>query len=217
MPVTTERLAFYHIPRTGGTWVRNRMGRYDEKTPIKYKNDQWTHEPPIGPPLEGRTSFTIVRDPAKWMASWYRYLVQYEDQFKDRVYGPMMFAGCRRASFRDFIGDYLSKCEGSLTTLWFQFMDNVDVILRTELLEDGLSELFKAVGMTDWDIKLDLGRVKARNETKPQTIATIPAEWTQDMSDRFKAGESDLYDRLTHMPAIGHAMWGGRYAEATTM
>jgi hypothetical protein len=188
------------------------------KTPIGFQNDNWTHSPPPdGVDLTGRTAFTIVRDPAEWLVSWYRYLVQHEDSFRGRVYAGLMLEGCRRDSFEVFVGDYLEKMPGTVAETWLKFVDGVDFLLRTPFLREALQALFNKVEMTAHELDGFAPPVR-QNATTDEVREQIPAGWTDEMRDAFLESERELYDWRAP-PNEDHSSFyclGGRARETVT-
>lgn len=126
MPIVTDKLAFYHCPRTGGTWVRT---VFDELE-IPYTIVGHQHDTPADCRVDGRLSFTIVRRVDEWLASW-RALVDASPEWSWPVPDWMLNA----------------KTRVEATTVMQRYHLRVAHVLSTENLRSGLQNLFKRVRM----------------------------------------------------------------------
>jgi hypothetical protein len=59
---------FYHIPRTGGTWIQSVLRQLDV---IEHGHKRWKKH--ITPVEYKPNAFCVARDPDDWIGSWYRY------------------------------------------------------------------------------------------------------------------------------------------------
>jgi hypothetical protein len=88
MPVLANNRIFFHMPKTGGTWVQNYLVEFQGGRILP----QWGGHARVQelPPhlLANKTLFGTKRDPWSWYASWYLHAInskQYHDDL--RVYG----------------------------------------------------------------------------------------------------------------------------------
>lgn len=83
MATRTDKAIFYHIPKTGGTWVRVALKEAGVKTravrtmggPHPF-NLKWTHATPdtvVQSAPIGRFSFCFVRQPVAWYTSYWSF------------------------------------------------------------------------------------------------------------------------------------------------
>ena len=139
MPLVTDTLAFYHLPRTGGTWVRTVFEQLD----IDYEIVGNQHDTPEACPVENRVSFTVMRDYRDWIQSWTN-LVESEPEWSWPVPRWLLNA----------------TTEFGAAFAFRQYM-NVDHILFLGTIRDDLQWLFGVVGI-DKTVP-DLEPVNVRN------------------------------------------------------
>ena len=70
MPLVTSKFVFYHVPRTGGLWIRAVL----DNLGIEYRYQGYAHDIPAKVPTR-KFSFTIRRYEPNWLVSW-RKLVE---------------------------------------------------------------------------------------------------------------------------------------------
>lgn len=163
MAVETDKSIFYHIPKTGGSWLRVAIRNAGLKT-VRSKRFGWTHPscwhkehstPSDAINTKGLFSSCFVRHPITWHESFWCYWLLKRRKFKTR--GERGKRGETNSDFLEFMHnsrDPIEKCweesyegyllnvldrfpDGYLTGLYNEFIDHVDFIGKQEnLLQD---------------------------------------------------------------------------------
>lgn len=184
MPRITANLAFYHPPKTGGTWVRQAV---QQVTQWKGKVGS-THDTPgtvdkmrgtaVDQGLEDRFRFTVVRDPRAWLASVYRYHCQL-----GRLPDPTGWLyDLPRDSFEIFAQSYLRERVGLVTRIFKYYSGPCDFVARTETILDDLHVVLCAAGHVCERADLDL---------PPENVSSRdrPAAWPPDLAKELMEKE----------------------------
>ena len=141
--MTTEypNSIFYHLPKTGGTWVSNIFKEAGVKgRRIIVQNDSDTHylmehTPPVP---RDKFSFTIWRNPTDWHISLFTHLQK------------VNWAFLKQLKADTFI-EYLEKCKEhypeGLAYRYMQDFKDVDLILRTENLTEDILPILEREGI----------------------------------------------------------------------
>ena len=210
MPILTDRLEFYHVPRTGGSWLAKRLARWHKRIPIGFHKVGESHDMPLAKRDEEaeRVRFTITREPFEWLKSWYRCkLAAHLDKrtWCGGVPHGLMFSDCPLdEGFRTYLQFYLAAHPGRASSIWLTYMERTDVWLRTDRLTEGLKELFAHVDMTE--LELDrLAPGKGFNSTPDDDVGRWPCDAPDELIDRWKMAEAPLYDAY-------EAAWDGNDA-----
>ena len=149
---------FYHIPKTGGNYVRKVIGTglevgHNHATPLDH------------PELVSLQSFTVVRNPMDWYRSYYRYRIKKgwkKNHFIDKH--------TQASSFAEFIEKMLTAYPcGYVTSQYLTRVPFVDHVLRTETLTDDLKKLFKI-----WEIPFN--DVPPTNVTSKDIDTSLPPQ-----------------------------------------
>lgn len=134
-----ETKVFYHIPRTGGNYVRSVIRAIGVNT-------REVHHPHSNIvdniQLSGLESFTVIRHPMDWYKSWYRYreMRNWPDNHKVGMHKP-------GDSFVDFVNKMLMAYpSGYFTSKVFANVPFVSHVLRTDQLTDQLRILIESWG-----------------------------------------------------------------------
>lgn len=143
MALSTGYFVFFHLPRTGGTWVREAIRLQGHKT-FEIGDPHGWHSATI--PLPRNTySFTMLRDPFDWLVSWYRLLATHP-KWSGPQHPLLMFSGCRLNDFDTFVADYLSYCAGQITKIYAAYTQGVDYIGCMENLSQSFCRAMKSFG-----------------------------------------------------------------------
>ena len=156
MAACTDKSVFYHIPKTGGIWVKEAMrrsglryGRCRNRRvghPFGLKREHATPDVIIDEHKTGRFSFCFVRHPVSWLRShWcYRVMTQILDPKTplDRAWDDL---------FEPFVLNVLERYPNGYVTQLYQFYvgsgaDGVDFIGRQENLADDLVSALTLAG-----------------------------------------------------------------------
>lgn len=136
MALVGPGFAFFHIPRTGGTWLRHALRiAYNEDRDQKLLVEEGdSHCAPFTSP--GKLRFTIVRDWIPWKIS-FENLLRFQQVQSDSD-----------KSWNEWdLFQYLTKLPGeaggslSAERCFFPFIDGVDLLLHTETLKEDTRKL----------------------------------------------------------------------------
>ncbi len=127
MALVGKRFAFFHMPRTGGTWVRHALRIADPSA-----NEIGAPHCMPGDVLEtpGKVRFTVFREPLAWLASWQRLLAAQRDHLSAGIPDVLLGedVGCR------------------LREIHMRYRAHVDCVLGTEFLDLELPLLLGSLG-----------------------------------------------------------------------
>lgn len=170
MAIRTDRSVFYHIPKTGGIWVKEAIRksglRYDRCKDRRKVSHRFALKREHAPPVvvrdeykEGLFSFCFVRHPMAWYKSYWCYVVKID-------YLNMKFPldrFCWDDVFEKFVVNVLEKFPDGFVKELYQCydLDNMDFIGKQESLAD---DLIRALTLAGEDFnEEDLRRTKWRN------------------------------------------------------
>lgn len=158
MAVCTDRSVFYHVPKTGGIWVKEAMrqaglqyGQCKDKRvshPFGLKREHATPDVVRDEEKAGRFSFCFVRHPVGWLQSFWAFRVK--TQWLDAKFPPDWYWD---DEFNTFVGNLVEAYPGGFVTELYQFYTGedgrkVDFIGRQESLEDDLVRALTLAGET---------------------------------------------------------------------
>lgn len=127
MALVGEKFAFFHMPRTGGTWVRHALRIADpaceEIGPSHCLPGDIRYTP-------GKLRFTVLRDPADWLASWQRLLATQREHLSEGI--PDVFLA-------NDLADRVAEVYG-------YYRQDVDLVLATEFLDTELPQFLTDLG-----------------------------------------------------------------------
>ena len=119
MSVYNDKFIFYHVPKTGGTWVRLLLTHLGIQFEMHGTSKSSFHETYKEFRPEGLFSFTAVRHPITWLQSYFSYRLRVGwsdvdplgkvassstfDAFVDKVIDRA--PGCISGMYRDYVGD----------------------------------------------------------------------------------------------------------------
>jgi hypothetical protein len=157
MAIKTGKLVFYHIPRTGGVFVKEAMRKsgiaYARCRRVPGSNQEWElkreHDIPdfVRPEdKDGLLSFCFVRHPLEWYRSFWCYR-------KKNDYLDLKFPAdrCWDDDFNQFVANVLNEHPEGFVTKLYQFYiggDKIDFIGRQENLTDDLVRVLELAGET---------------------------------------------------------------------
>jgi len=190
----TGKSIFYHIPRTGGMWVKSAVRHsgvpYDRakrvtgyKNRLKMYNE---HSPPDGildSEKEGRLSYCFVRHPIDWYKSFWSFRVA---SGHVQLRNPLDFY-CWDNVFEKFVANALIIYpNGYVTELYQLFVgenrDKVDFIGRQENLLDDLLMVLKIAGEEfDEDAVRSLGKKNTASDARSIVPRLGLSDYTRDM------------------------------------
>lgn len=127
MALVGEKFAFFHMPRTGGTWVRHALRIADPTC----EEVGASHCPPSEVPCTpGKLRFTVLRECAQWLASWQQLLDICKEELNPGI--PDIL----------FVEDRARR----LTEIHECYSAGVDLVLSTDVLDTELPRLLRRLG-----------------------------------------------------------------------
>ncbi|MEM9302566.1 MAG: hypothetical protein AAGE01_10670 [Pseudomonadota bacterium] len=206
--VLRDQVVFYHVPKTGGTWLRNLL----RDAGLLQAQRGRKHDPPgldrflptvpcealaeererrrSGARATAEWSFCFVRHPLTWYESWFRYMSarawkpwRQAPSFLDwHPCAPLEGQGADR--FEDFVENVLRRRPGFVSELYFSFTPHVSRVGRYEDLRKSASEILQQVGL--WTPELaTLADARAPQNVSPPT----PTPWDPALRDEILAAE----------------------------
>jgi len=153
MAIQTDKSIFYHIPKTGGTWVKAAI----QHSGLRYENCKHLHREhpfgllrahatPTGTEAEG-FSFCFVRHPVAWYRSFWCYRAE-----RFAIHGPkrdMSFPAdhCWDTDPGQFAHNLMDAFPGGFVTQLYQFyVHDVDYVGQQETLREDLVEALTLAG-----------------------------------------------------------------------
>ncbi len=177
MSIVTNKSIFYHIPKTGGTWVnmalrRSMKGNADfkyKRPTLDYdnKDNYWkrllshslgmnkAHETQWGMPKiekEGLFSYSFVREPLSWYESYWASAKYMRDN-DSPLWKESLLHFALEDTFEEFVRNTMKMFpKGALTAIYKLFLgengDDLDFVGRMENLEDDLVRALTLAGET---------------------------------------------------------------------
>jgi len=144
MALSIGKYRFYHIPKTGGNYIRKVMLAISTYKGLSLVERGHAHCGPLRilPYHDFERSFCVVREPIEWYKSFYRYRVQngWKDDHPVDIY-------CKADSFDEFICNILKIWNskdgpGYVTSLYLRFVPFCKFILPMNNLTPSLKKLF---------------------------------------------------------------------------
>jgi len=150
MALMLPNSVFFHIPKTGGTWVRKAIAYADiPRVELEHSSDQAKNQHNRYWQVDTGKKFTFafVRHPVSWYASFWSYRMFTGWRFKS---SPDY---CMSIDFETFVRKLLDRCPaGFVTEQYKQFLgptsEQLDFVGRIETLADDLVTALKQAGET---------------------------------------------------------------------
>jgi hypothetical protein len=169
MALVFDNKIFFHIPKTGGNYVREIIYSISILPP---KEKGFPHSAPLDiyKKLIKYESFCVVRHPLEWYRSIYRYYVQKKwGRGKKKITDMSMI--CRADTFEQYIKNILMMYKYGYATAYFsRFVPFINHIIHTENLSNELQNL-----LNSWGYKQKISYNKT-NETIKNTDTIISEE-----------------------------------------
>jgi len=141
MALLLPRSVFYHIPKTGGSWVREAV----RSAGIPAQEIGNLHATPQEAGPQGRLAFTFVRDPLTWYPSYWMYQMRMAWDLPNSALGAF-----RSDDFGSFMRRVLRKRPGFLSKLYGSYVGlpfhPVQFIGRQENLAEDLIHALRLAG-----------------------------------------------------------------------
>jgi len=196
MALALPHSIFFHIPKTGGSWVRRAivnagipanevMGQnfYDKRS-IHTVLDTLYHAFPVDVHAHGKFRFTFVRHPLTWYQSmWAHHAhIGWSSDYYSRPY-----------TFGAFVEHTLNMRPAHLS-LVYRFYGDVEYIGRTETLADDLVHALRMAGE-----EFDEARLRATpriNELASLSPWKEQCEYTPELTARVTEAEREAFERF---------------------
>jgi hypothetical protein len=197
--IPDHRRVFLHVPKTGGTWVRevfNRIGVYTEERGHQHDNYEQSKE------LRRRfLRFTVLRNPWDWYASYWAHRCKEQ-------WTPIWLIidnACWSYSFPNFLSMVTTYHPGFLTKLYDSYAPELDELLppievfktRT-LTKDFLTYLDNMQIPFDPSEVRELGKVNAIAHTRNLRRAV---RYTSSLVERVEKSERDVIEKYGFTPS----------------
>ena len=178
MPFVTDKLAFFHIPRTGGQWVRRAIKKH---VPVftaelmcrarlsrgAYHTARCSYE---DDEILDRFSFTLVRDPAAWLSSWYTYVIGHPT-WSGYPYSLLKMLSCRLSSWPNYFEDYLAAA-GLPTAIPDIRMEEITKAMRHD------KKILQ--GKIRFVLPRTIGEVFITDEVSPRLLEQVLVNWNEE-------------------------------------
>jgi len=200
MAVKTDKSVFYHIPKTGGIWVKEAMragglelSRCRNKRvshSFALKREHATPDVVCEEEKAGRFSFCFVRGPVGWLRSFWCYRI------KTGALDPKFpLDGLWHGEFESFVLNVLGAYPGGFVTKLYRFyVDDVDFVGRQERLANDLMWALVLAGEQFDEQKLRATRWRNVSAASPQ-LASL-CQLSTETEARVEAAESWVLDRF---------------------
>lgn len=163
MALKTKKSIFYHIPKTGGTWVRkvmslNKMGERETlgtgSHPLGLERKHTTPEFTSDEDKEGLFSYAFVRNPLGWYKSFWNFRMDREGGplvRKAQVYNKFIIDECWDDDFNKFIDNVIERVPNGFVTQLYKYYlgedgNDLDFVGRQETLNKDLLIALKLAG-----------------------------------------------------------------------
>lgn len=127
MALSCEKCVFFHMPRTGGTWVRHALRIADPGCEEIGPSHCLPGDIPCTP---GKLRFTVLREPANWLASWQRLLAEQGEHLSADI--PKIL----------LVDDLRNR----IAAVYESYRQDVDLVLSTEFLDAELPSFLDGLG-----------------------------------------------------------------------
>lgn len=155
MALMLPHSVFFHIPKTGGTWVRHAIQNAgipatELKTGSNLQGDAHSQRRDVE--TAGKFTFAFVRHPLNWYASFWNHRMMTGWKFQDRIDRYMSL------DFEAFVWNVIRHDPGHLAKRYESYLGRAPGVLgfigRTEDLASGLVKALRLAGETFNEEKL---------------------------------------------------------------
>lgn len=156
----TDWFTFASLPRCGSDWFIKTMTRVGIPHVKRYGLHMMGRE-------AGKPSITINRDPATWLASYWRSINARLDNHEIPGFGDMFDLRIPGDTFEQFAERYIEQMSGTISQMFDHYRS--DHILRIEVLSQDFVSLMQRLS-----VPFDLTNVRSEPENISNNKPTIP-------------------------------------------
>ena len=185
-----------HIPKTGGTWVREVLGNLQ----LIRVDTRSAHAPlPVftAPHEQRAFKFAFIRHPLDWYVSWWRW---HADFAWTRKFAEPILPACAftpRLGFHEFVAQCLAQAPGMVSDLYELFVGApeapIDFIGRHESLRADLLKLL-ALRSLPYDVRI------IDNTLRQQISQTSKPAWDPALRNAVAEAEARAMQRFGYTP-----------------
>lgn len=172
---------FFHMPRTGGSWIKHQLNHANPVGMVGMDHD-WPGVYSLAD-LKGSFTFSVRRSPWTWLPSWFKLLARRPD-WGSAFMPDLLFPGCRFDSWETFLRDYLEYSPGRIDHIYRLYAE-VDQQIDFKNLEHDFEDIAKREN-------LDLAERRRSKIINPTPGGAIDCEWTLDLVDSVM-GSDDIF------------------------
>lgn len=200
MSVKSEKIVFYHIPKTGGIWAKEAMKKagitLSERRDFKFKQGLthrscWhrTHLTPENFESIDLFSFCFIRHPVQWYKSFWGFRRRHRLRRPHKILirqDPLEYNWSK--DFNRFLSNMLDEFpDGYLTGLFKMFTSHVNFVGKQENLVDDLVTALKTAGENFDEKKL--------RATEPKNVGQMSPDINSGLHERLLKSESEIIEK----------------------
>jgi hypothetical protein len=196
--IPVNNAIYIHIPKTGGTYVRNMFQACNIRTenPNRHQFTTRKHSMLWQLDEDASYSFAFVRHPLRWYESFWKYQVNKWIKYEQNRWHPWRcLEACESNDFNEFISKIIEMEPGYVTRMYEWYLGPrgaqvVDFVGRTETLKDDLLCVLRELGH-------NINMPKAHSVPKANTTdwRKVP-EWDPALKDKILELEKPTIERF---------------------
>lgn len=199
MPVLTDRLAYLHIPKTGGTWIMKAL----ESVGIEFRREKPQHGTLQGN-FENRFIYTQVRCPITWLASAYCFVCASRSWPGNKRHAAPI-KSLDTSTFQAWVNNWID-IGLSVHDFFHDYTVQADLVGRTESCVIDLRQALMLSGHRFNKDKLDIKRVNSRH-------SSFIVDWSASIIDRIRKTQDGAftaygYDKCFNIESCPCALGG---------
>lgn len=150
---------FYHLPRTGGTWVGAVL---DELKAVRKKHKRW--EKHSIPSVYDSKGFTFVREQNSWLWSWYRYqTARHWKQWGVKRFHPCSWLNDTPEEAKKSFDAFIQWVDCNQFERMVHMYTNVGFVGNFETLEDDLYRILTSRGYSPRKCRAAIDKTAPKN------------------------------------------------------
>ena len=196
-----NKLVFYHVPKTGGSWfIFNMVKNVNEET-FFGSDFHWTRTMFVDKDhwldIRGLPSLAFVRNPITWYLSFWKHKNRVGWTTNNDVsWFADISRDCKHADFEEFLKLVLERHPGFLTRLYKGYLgerfNDLRYVVKQENLLDGCCKVLRECGI-QYDEKSF--RVFPRNNVAPKE-AKVP--YSPELKSLIASAESEIMIKFNY-------------------